>query len=1166
MTSFYYLYQYGANKGSTNNTFLDGSNNIWNNNFVGAMLNYKQVDLDSMGFFFENGYHETQISGSLVNGNFTDFYDSYKTIVGSDIMSYANKYSNTNNMAMGDMVNWGSHGIGDALKAYTPNNLSSSSSDFRYRLTKDGDPYRYTENGTGDEFTNGGINNANGFAEQEANYQTYFDYKMAQFNNKDTATIDSLRGFVTSSANLTALGIDYATLTAGKTTAEEKQAVYTNLVNQLTKELKDIKPGTISEADRIIMEKSLEAKQAALKAMDDDLFGYVEAGIAFNNSNTYFQTSYTFSAATPKVNAQAAAPKYSINNLGTCSGLPLAPYTYTPDSGTKYFQSAADYTKYQQITSGTNGLGNVMYYEKESDIPLSYRQKQLTDTDLNLNTLYNNLQTVTPSTYEANQTSTEVFEETLSTELEVELSALGYTDVNLITTLKNAIMLDINGVISHSPVTVNYNSGVTEEITKRVNDSNYLNGVVGFDINNLTSFVDEIKWQINRAGHNNWPYGNDPEGNIAAAAIVNALKNPDFPANPDAPEYRLDTQGLTFKNALRNVFIYYMNSTGDNPEDASNEHAADHMIRSILVERSLLTDFQSTSENVLQIRHIKSLDVEDKKDSLIYQLAESLVSTNDITSPNASTGDKLEYAQYLGEVTAGIIEQYWIENFNNPDAENITDYFHREFRSYMNPEAANTPLNFQFVNKSGQIKDFTLNFSEDLAVMNIIDKITEKQAFSQIYSKMEDRSRAEMELFEASTALDIVQNINTQEYIFRLNMLAALEKEAYANKASLGGDDAVKTIFSKITRSLVEIGPGASKNPWWEEYFPWFKGFYGTLPEGATPDDMFDENGNIKASMLSKNGALIDPYIVNINGVDYVMGVDENKDGKINGAKEVLGINDTIETSFASLKALDLNADGIISQAEMKEKGIIFEAMNASDRLNGAQIKTDFIKSIDVASLENADGTSGVFGTFEVQLTNGKKAGGIQTFETQDYFNNLFGKYVDMSFLSQTQDKTAVPAEMTAEEAKKEVIASIAEVSKKSEPKTETKFDLNAIQAKQFNFFSYLDKENKTETETEIKAEEVVVAETKKEIQAIIKKVVKPITLDATKEAVIVIDDKEMTTDSLVDNLCWKMGIDKLTIKERYDVLGSIDTTKSSDVIVRKLEEKLSSIKNQFSA
>ncbi|MEI8377334.1 MAG: hypothetical protein WCF95_02240 [bacterium] len=141
--------------------------------------------------------------------------------------------------------------------------------------------------------------------------------------------------------------------------------------------------------------------------------------------------------------------------------------------------------------------------------------------------------------------------------------------------------------------------------------------------------------------------------------------------------------------------------------------------------------------------------------------------------------------------------------------------------------------------------------------------------------------------------------------------------------------------------------------------------------------------------------------------------------------------------------------------------------------------------------------------------------------------------------------------------------------------KTADKFDINAIQAKKFNFFSYLDNVDKTEETAPTLAPALkpivapaVAQDIKPEpaVKPVAQTVIKPIILDAAKEPVIIINNKEMTPDALVDDICWKMGIDKLTVKQRYDVLGSIDVSKSSDVIIRKLEEKLSSIKTQFSA
>jgi hypothetical protein len=251
--------------------------------------------------------------------------------------------------------------------------------------------------------------------------------------------------------------------------------------------------------------------------------------------------------------------------------------------------------------------------------------------------------------------------------------------------------------------------------------------------------------------------------------------------------------------------------------------------------------------------------------------------------------------------------------------------------------------------------------------------------------------------------------------------------------------------------------------------------------------------------------------------------------------------------------------------------------MNVADRLNGAQIKTDFINSINLASMQNADGTNGVFGTFEVQLSNGKKAGGIQTFETQNYFNNLFGTYVDMSFLSEKTSSESTQSTTIAAET--ETSSAVTEEISTTTEDTSSKFDLKAIQAKQFNFFSYLDnleEEDTTEPVTEDAVEETTADTTENTNQdttsattaakSVIKNIIKPIKLDVDKEPVLVVDNREITVDALLEDLCWKMDIGKLTFKQKYDILGGVDTTKSSDVIIKKMEEKLSLVKNQFSA
>lgn len=414
-----------------------------------------------------------------------------------------------------------------------------------------------------------------------------------------------------------------------------------------------------------------------------------------------------------------------------------------------------------------------------------------------------------------------------------------------------------------------------------------------------------------------------------------------------------------------------------------------------------------------------------ENDSLIKKLSEQLTS---LISAGNDEQDSTA-AIYLSESIMGIIENYLAENFNKDNPETIETYFTREFAALFNPN-----------NKEGIIDAVILQNNTPMAIKmdfrntsnNIINKILSSQIFYEVGDKLENRTRKEMEIFEEATALDIVQNINTQEYIYRLNLLASLEKMAK--------DYSLNLDFSMVNKTLVNLGPGGNTNPWWQEYFPWFKGFYGNIPDGATPEDMFDENGNL-TGLGQVGGMTVDPYILKINGVNYVLGKDDNQDGKINNAQEILGIEDKIEDNFASLKALDINQDGYISNDELKTANIILQAVNTNERLNGSAMSIDFVKGISLDTLKKENGTNNVYGSFSADMKNGSKAQGIQTFEYENYFHNLFGTYTDLSFLNKEKTTESETQQATTEE-----------------EQTKTQY-MAGVFSKQYNFFSNLNNE-----------------------------------------------------------------------------------------------------------
>ncbi|MDD3418962.1 MAG: hypothetical protein PHE78_00010 [Candidatus Gastranaerophilales bacterium] len=1259
MSNFYYLYKYGATQNST----LDQSNNsVWSNNFMGAMLNYKNIDADAMGFLFDN-------QGTAGDGNdFTTFNNEYKTIVGSDILSYLNKYTDTTNSAFGDYINNSTGGVDH----YT--NLAVDPSEFEFNLTMDGDLYRYTTDATD-------------FDVLDQDYKNYYDYKV----NGGTL-------LPVSSVSLSSLGISYnQILTANGNDPVKATQVYQNLVDQLVSELKESKGGTISEADLITVTKELDEQQRGLKAIDDALYGYAESD-SVTTQQTRYTTAYNFGNVASSIPSSVlnTASTYGVNStkmqsLYTALGNLSVDSLDSSANSKEIFADAismkitdwleaqtdlfvnANESSYSSNTNVVNAVDNIV----ENDLATVYAYTAKTQVATYVDTNYSSL-----SVSDRALTTDVIWDKVQQAKF---VNALGgtpaeYDDegVQISPRVNGAIYNSVSGGTSTTDVVdVVTNS---YDITTRTGDNNYSLAKVSFtltssDINNIKNAIrsaldfgdinfwkkskvyyekrgqvaDSVIAQLEATKDENGNYvipsiygctfeqtmetfiynamriwenpsyvpsttykgnygdrtlgNNHSDGSIMGELMKKIRNSTGAPGAGKDVEYEsgidlrhlkvadptkdllevgdsettstsitstymvskgtlsfmsaqdrdlydaideAKTQNLGGLNSLENKSVnhynqntgkietakvvynnsahkYEVQTTNEYPEalGSKNFKTGESSIYTKIINKDA-SIFAGTSVTYLEGGNLVTVTAKANtdEDSLVYQMAKSLLEAGDITSSDSSVTDKdkLEFAIYVSEVSAAIMEQYWIENFNKDNAESFTDYFAREFSAYMNPHADGGSANkvFQFLtnpdDSNATFKSFMLNFSEDPAQENIMDRIMEKQAFAQIYSKMEDRSRSEMALFEQAAATDIVANINNKEYEYRLALLAALEIESKNN--NLGVD------FSGVTNSLATLGPGADKNPWWKEYFPWFKGFYGNLPEGATIEDMFDENGNLTMSFSGAGNMLVDPYIIKVNGVDYVMGVDSNKDGKINDAKEVLGITDTVDDGFASLVALDKNNDGYISQQELKDQGIVLEAMNVSDRLKGTTLSVDMLKGINLSTIQSQDGTNNVYGTFSVDLANGSKASAIQIFETQSYFNNLFGTFADLSFLTlttQATEQTAVPPS-TVDGAE-----TLIEETEEVAPAQETQ----NIFTKRFNFFTYLNNQ-------EEKEEEVV--------------------------SVATVSNKEANLNKLIENMCWKLDVAQLTVKERYDILGSLDVSKSDDENNKIIAEKLKQV------
>ena len=142
-----------------------------------------------------------------------------------------------------------------------------------------------------------------------------------------------------------------------------------------------------------------------------------------------------------------------------------------------------------------------------------------------------------------------------------------------------------------------------------------------------------------------------------------------------------------------------------------------------------------------------------------------------------------------------------------------------------------------------------------------------------------------------------------------------------------------------------------------------------------------------------------DPYMIEINGTKYML-IKDNGDGKFN-EKDILGIKDTQNNIFASLKPLDTDNDLKLTGKELDAAGIRLVRINEDGKLDYENKENDFknsnIEFIYLTELRKAyknDGTTGQFGQYDVIIKNenGEKTlvTGLVTFETKKQVEKYF--------------------------------------------------------------------------------------------------------------------------------------------------------------------------------
>ncbi|MCR5265587.1 MAG: hypothetical protein K6E29_03225 [Cyanobacteria bacterium RUI128] len=155
--------------------------------------------------------------------------------------------------------------------------------------------------------------------------------------------------------------------------------------------------------------------------------------------------------------------------------------------------------------------------------------------------------------------------------------------------------------------------------------------------------------------------------------------------------------------------------------------------------------------------------------------------------------------------------------------------------------------------------------------------------------------------------------------------------------------------------------------------------------------------GAVSAAILP--AMLLDPYIVKIDGVNYVL-VKDRAD-KNWSEKDLLGFEDPKTNRFESL--IKLNSDGDhskVSSAELKKAGVRFVRMNSkgvllvNDKKKDYDLnKVDYIDIINLKRTANSEAT-GIFGHFTVYLKtsnpNKRAVVGYVTYETNEKIQVLF--------------------------------------------------------------------------------------------------------------------------------------------------------------------------------
>lgn len=226
-----------------------------------------------------------------------------------------------------------------------------------------------------------------------------------------------------------------------------------------------------------------------------------------------------------------------------------------------------------------------------------------------------------------------------------------------------------------------------------------------------------------------------------------------------------------------------------------------------------------------------------------------------------------------------------------------------------------------------------------------------------------------------STGEVFANNFTLQSSEFANPVVTSPSKEFYSNGFAQGFAD----FYSR--KNVLEVAGNVAANA------PVYSSRGGISTQSSSRPDV-----------IASRGISHDPYVLQIDGNKYML-IKENNDKKFN-KQDILGITDTQETVFASLKPLDINNDSKLTGEELTKSNVRLVKIGKDGKLindkkqdfQNSKIVYIYMKELRKAYKNNGD--TGDFGMYDVLVKNDngttKLVTGYVTFESEEELSRYF--------------------------------------------------------------------------------------------------------------------------------------------------------------------------------